>query len=51
MKRRANLATSIIHDPPIVILDEPTVGFDPTIKTMVFSSCEKLLASKRYVIF
>lgn len=32
MKRRANLAASIIHDPPIIILDEPTVGFDPTIK-------------------
>jgi len=32
MKRRANLAASIIHDPPIVILDEPTVGFDPSIK-------------------
>ncbi len=32
MKRRANLATSIIHDPSIVILDEPTVGFDPNIK-------------------
>ena len=33
MKRRANLAASIIHDPPIVILDEPTVGFDPAIKS------------------
>jgi ABC-2 type transport system ATP-binding protein len=32
MKRRANLAASIIHDPPIIILDEPTVGFDPNIK-------------------
>jgi ABC-2 type transport system ATP-binding protein len=32
MKRRANLAASIIHDPPIIILDEPTLGFDPTIK-------------------
>lgn len=32
MKRRAHLAASIIHDPPIVILDEPTVGFDPNIK-------------------
>lgn len=32
MKRRANLAASLIHDPPLVILDEPTVGFDPTIK-------------------
>ncbi|MEM3442409.1 MAG: ABC transporter ATP-binding protein, partial [Candidatus Bathyarchaeia archaeon] len=32
MKRRANLAASIIHDPPLVILDEPTVGFDPNVK-------------------
>jgi len=32
MKRRANLATSIIHEPPIIILDEPTVGFDPNVK-------------------
>jgi ABC-2 type transport system ATP-binding protein len=32
MKRRANLAASIIHDPPIIILDEPTVGFDPNVK-------------------
>jgi len=32
MKRRANLAASIIQDPPIVILDEPTIGFDPNVK-------------------
>lgn len=32
MKRRANLAFSIVHDPPVVILDEPTVGFDPNVK-------------------
>ncbi len=32
MKRRANLAASVIHDPPIIILDEPTVGFDPNAK-------------------
>lgn len=32
MKRRANLAVSIVHDPPVVILDEPTVGFDPNVK-------------------
>jgi len=32
MKRRVSLAASIIHDPKIVILDEPTVGFDPHVK-------------------
>ena len=29
LKRRVSLAASIIHDPPLIILDEPTVGFDP----------------------
>lgn len=29
LKRRVSLAASIIHDPSLIILDEPTVGFDP----------------------
>ncbi|MCR8643817.1 ABC transporter ATP-binding protein [Paenibacillus sp. N1-5-1-14] len=29
MKRRINIAASLIHDPQIVIMDEPTVGIDP----------------------
>lgn len=45
MKRRANLAASIIHDPPIVILDEPTVGFDPNVKREFWELIKNL---KRY---
>jgi ABC-2 type transport system ATP-binding protein len=29
MKRRLNFAASVIHDPKVVLLDEPTVGVDP----------------------
>lgn len=42
MKRRANLAASIIHDPQIVILDEPTVGFDPTVKREFWALIDNL---------
>ncbi len=50
MRRRANLAASIIHDPPIVILDEPTVGFDPTIKREFWGLIKSLKTSGKTVL-
>jgi ABC-2 type transport system ATP-binding protein len=50
MKRKANLAASIIHDPPIVILDEPTVGFDPTIKREFWELIKNLRKSGKTVL-
>lgn len=29
MKKRLDIATSLVHDPPLVFLDEPTTGLDP----------------------
>ncbi|MCO6436843.1 MAG: ABC transporter ATP-binding protein [Phycisphaerae bacterium] len=45
MKRRANLAVAIVHDPPLLLLDEPTVGVDPQSRNAIF---EKILALREH---
>jgi len=50
MKRRANLAASIIQDPPIVILDEPTVGFDPNVKREFWELIKNLKSYGKTVV-
>ncbi|CAG2106601.1 unnamed protein product [Medioppia subpectinata] len=35
-KRRASLAVAIIHKPPLLILDEPTVGVDPVLRERIW---------------
>lgn len=43
MKRRLNLACAVVHDPALVLLDEPTVGVDPQSRHLIF---ENILALK-----
>ncbi len=42
MKRRANLIASIIHKPPVLFLDEPTVGVDPQSRNVIFENLKVL---------
>src|SRR6266404_1453531 len=42
MKRRLNLATALLHDPQILLLDEPTVGVDPQSRNAIFDNLETL---------
>ncbi len=44
MKRRLNLAAAVVHDPALILLDEPTVGVDPQSRHQIF---ENILALKR----
>lgn len=36
MKRRLNLISGMLHDPPILLCDEPTVGIDPQSRNAIF---------------
>src|SRR5256712_11776659 len=42
MKRRLNLAAGLLHDPDVVLLDEPTVGVDPQSRNAIFDNLESL---------
>ena len=42
MKRRLNMAAGLIHEPRLVLMDEPTVGVDPQSRNHIFEMIEKL---------
>jgi ABC-2 type transport system ATP-binding protein len=42
MKRRLSLAISLMHEPPILILDEPTVGIDPVLRKSIWDELYNL---------
>src|SRR5829696_6353331 len=51
MKRRLNLAAALVHDPELILLDEPTVGVDPQSRNAIFDSIEALRAQGRTIIY
>ncbi len=42
MKRRLNIAAGLVHQPKVLILDEPTVGVDPQSRNAIFDALEAL---------
>ncbi|WP_057895955.1 ABC transporter ATP-binding protein [Liquorilactobacillus oeni] len=42
MKRRLNIACAIVHEPQLIVMDEPTVGIDPQSRNFILGIIEAL---------
>lgn len=51
MKRRANIAAGLLHEPDVLFLDEPTVGVDPQSRNAIFEGVEALNAGGMTVVY
>jgi ABC-2 type transport system ATP-binding protein len=51
MKRRLNLAAGLLHDPDILLLDEPTVGVDPQSRNAIFENLLTLKARGKALLY
>jgi ABC-2 type transport system ATP-binding protein len=51
MKRRLNIAAALLHDPELLILDEPTVGVDPQSRNAIFDTLERLKGMGRSLVY
>ncbi|WP_203334820.1 ABC transporter ATP-binding protein [Planococcus beigongshangi] len=46
MKRRINIAAAMMHEPEVIIMDEPTVGIDPQSRSHILEMVRKLNKEK-----
>lgn len=49
-KRRVGMAQAILHDPPVLVLDEPTDGLDPNQKHHVRTLIEEMASEKAIIV-
>jgi len=51
MKRRLNLIASLLHDPKLLLCDEPTVGVDPQSRNAIFDYLEMLNRGGKTIVY
>lgn len=51
MKRRINLAAAMVHDPPVLLLDEPTAGVDPQSRNNLLDVVRQLASAGKTVVY
>jgi ABC-2 type transport system ATP-binding protein len=51
MKRRLNLAIGLVHNPKVVLLDEPTVGIDPQARKHILDIIRQIASEGTTILF
>jgi ABC-2 type transport system ATP-binding protein len=51
MKRRLNLGAALLHDPPVIMLDEPTAGVDPQSRNNILEMVQRLAGEGKTIIY
>jgi ABC-2 type transport system ATP-binding protein len=51
MKRRLNIAGALLHDPELILLDEPTVGVDPQSRNAIFDNLAELRRRGKTLVY
>ncbi len=51
MMRRLEIGTAIVHNPPLVVLDEPTIGLDPQGRHIMWKLLRRLVSERGTTIF
>jgi ABC-2 type transport system ATP-binding protein len=51
MLRRLNLASALLHAPPLLVLDEPTAGVDPQSRNAIFELLARLRAEGAAILY
>ncbi len=51
MKRRLNIGVSLLHEPELLIMDEPTVGIDPQSRNHILNTVKKLNQQGMTIIY
>ncbi len=51
MKRRLNIAVALLHDPELLVFDEPTVGVDPQSRNSIFETLLRLADQGKTIVY
>jgi sodium transport system ATP-binding protein len=51
MRQKVSIARAVVHDPPVLIFDEPTAGLDVLVARSVMQNIERLRAQGKCVLF